>query len=144
MTKGAKKALGYEIRMFLETWRLLARLDENDTTVLHDAVFESALLHTRILADFLLSRGRAAGDIRLEDALPQFKIEQEHRISKLKETWGTQKKKGSPCWELNKKLVHFTDQRVARHDYSRFIKRVLPSMERLMLPLNVASLQKEM
>ena len=127
--------------MFFETWHLLARLDENDTSVLHDAVLESALLHTRILAEFLLSRGRKPGDIRLEDALPQFKIEQEHRIRELKKIWGPNRK-GTPCWELNKKLVHFTDQRVARHDYSRFVKRVLPSMERLMLPLNVV-LQKE-
>ena len=141
MTEGAKKALRYEILMFSETWRLLARWGENDTSVLHAAVLESALLHTRILAEFLLSHGRSAGDIRLEDALPQFKVEQEHRIGQLKEIWGTQKE-GSPCWELNKKLVHFTDQRVARHDYSRFVKRVLPSMERLMLPLNVV-LQKE-
>ena len=109
MTKGAKKALRYEIRMFFETWHLLARLDENDTSVLHDAVLESALLHTRILAEFLLSRGRKPGDIRLEDALPQFKIEQEHRIRELKKIWGPNRK-GTPCWELNKKLVHFTDR----------------------------------
>ena len=54
-----KKALNYEMGMFSKLWHMLDTQEDDlrrRSKHLHDAVLESALLHTRILADFFLSR----------------------------------------------------------------------------------------
>ena len=125
--KGARKALEYEVCMFKELQPLV---HSTQPPVLHDAVVVSVLLHTRILADFLLSRGdRKQGDIRVKDVLPAFVAQHADAIEALRGTWGDRNK--GPCEELNKRLVHFTDRRVGGYDYTAFALKVIPKINSL-------------
>ena len=61
MTETERGALEYEMDMFCELWqRLDAQPTEGgfESRYVHDAVVESALLHTRVLAELGLIRFR--------------------------------------------------------------------------------------
>lgn len=123
--------LGYEIKMYGLTKRQIGTLGSpsNDTElVIKNALVESSLLHTRILVDTILSRGKMKDDIRLRHLIPQTDISNQlsDALAKLKTAWGDSKKKGSPCWTLNKMLAHPTLWRSESYDYGTLANRVDP------------------
>jgi hypothetical protein len=95
-----------------------AQLNDN----VKNAIVESALLHTRILVDLVLSRGQDADDIRLNDLLPTFESE---ALALLKQTYGSRSAPNCPCWTLNKMLAHPTLLRSRSHDYSNMLNDLI-------------------
>ena len=63
------------------------------------AAVESLVMHTRIIADMLLSRDTFPDSIRLQDLLPDFTPS---KLDELRESYGNRNKKNSPCWTINK------------------------------------------
>lgn len=100
---------------------------------LKNAVVESALLHTRILVDILLSRGSDSDDIRLKDILPNF---QSSKIAELRTIYGTRKEDDSPCWVLNKMLAHPTRLRSHEFDYTNLLNSLVPLIVALVVEVN--------
>lgn len=77
--------------------------------ILQAAVVESLVLHTRILADILLSKKGGTDDITLQELLPGFSSPS---VAELSAVYGTQGVKESPCWQFNKLLAHPTTNRI--------------------------------
>src|SRR5690606_34602557 len=104
----------YEVNMLEATCALLESGDPRFakfTQELKNAVVESAVLHSRILADILLSRTdpkRYPDDIRLTDLLPEF---ESSSIARFEVAYGKPAEIGSPCWAFNKMLAHPTTSR---------------------------------
>ncbi|TVQ00305.1 MAG: hypothetical protein EA381_07695 [Planctomycetaceae bacterium] len=116
----------YEVGMFRSMCQLL--MDGNVEyqslpIAIKFAVVESAVLHTRILVDILLSRGSESDDIKLSALAPTFTCSE---IDQLRQSYGGRKEKNSPCWIFNKKLAHATDQRSDRCNYSAQLNRLAP------------------
>jgi hypothetical protein len=110
------RVFDYEATMLLALSKYLSEDDlaKFDWAV-GNAIVESAVLHTRVLAELLLSRGRMADDIRLKDLLPSLDTDS---LRRLGDAYGDQKREGSPCWQFNKLLAHATIQRSDRHNYT--------------------------
>src|SRR5262245_35135 len=85
---------------------------------LRNAVVESALLHTRVLIELLLSRGHETDDIRLLDLLPTF---QSGKLEQLRQMYGNSRTPNCPCWTLNKMLAHPTRLRSNSREYSALL-----------------------
>lgn len=92
------------------------------------AAVESLVLHTRIIVDILLSRDREDDSIRLEDLLPGFSSSY---IDDLKNSYGSSRKKDTPCWIINKRLAHPTKHRLSSTDYSPIINALAPIIKKL-------------
>ena len=117
---------GYEVEQFYRMCKLLkAGNDEYAALPQHmkNAVVESALLHARILADILLSRGTQPDDINLSNLLPGFCPP---TFDKLKCAYGDRHTEWTPCWTLNKMLAHPTLRRGSNHDYTKLLKQLVP------------------
>jgi hypothetical protein len=120
----AWKVLDYEVQMFLGTIHL-RRLSfigkEPKAQIVRNALVESSLLHTRILADIFLSRSTYPDDIHLRD-LGFDNFEEDDTFSKeidaLDQAYGKSKDENSKCWIINKMLAHPTSQRSESYDYS--------------------------
>jgi hypothetical protein len=114
----------YEIDMFRGTLSL-CRSDILASYSRHvqNAIVESLLLHTRTLADILLSSGSEADAISLKTLLPGFVPT---RLEELKKLYGTRKDVGSPCWMLNKWLAHSTTVRSDSFDYVPMMDKLRP------------------
>lgn len=106
----------YEVDMF-KGLLSLCRSDifEQHSRYVQNAIVEALLLHTRILADILLSRDSASDAVTLKTLLPGF---EPSRLAELKRLYGTRNVEGSPCWTLNKHLAHSTNVRSDSHDYT--------------------------
>jgi len=121
----------YEVEMFFLTRsEIPAHLPPQSTAdqVIRNALVESSLLHTRILADILLCRGSAPDDIHLTHLLASGESSPRlaTSIALLKSAWGDRNAEGSVCWTINKMLAHPTLWRTDRYDYGSVANRVDP------------------
>lgn len=117
MTADAWRAFEYEVQMFYAT---RARLkDPGLDTIVHNALVESSLLHTRILVDALLGRSGKSDDVTLHQLLPSAAASRDFECSlaKLKNVYGSYDLPDTPCWILNKRLAHLTRVRGDSFDY---------------------------
>lgn len=99
--------------------------------VLRNALEESAVLHTRILCDILLSRKMDKDDIILEDLLTGWPCDPRYATikpirGKLETLYGNRKNPASPCWEFNKRLMHATSHRGSEYDYRNSLDSIYP------------------
>ena len=97
------------------------------------AAVESLLLHTRIMADILLSRDSSQDAIRLTDLLPGFTPS---KLNKLKEEYGSGSEFESPCWTLNKMLAHPTTLRLRSYDYTPIMKMLGPIIDSIITEID--------
>src|SRR5207244_872549 len=114
----------YEADMFFAMCDLLRSGNQVFAALPHhvrNAVVESALLHTRQLADILLSRGTRTDDINLNALIPNLRPA---RLAELRQLFGTQNTSGCPCWTINKMLAHPTTRRSARYDYTNVLNGI--------------------
>ncbi|HJZ53493.1 MAG TPA: hypothetical protein VKE74_00955 [Gemmataceae bacterium] len=123
---------GYEVEMFGGMCRLLEVGNAEYAALppqVQNAVVESALLHTRQLADILLSRGKGQSrgedqdDIYLSDLLPDF---MPSRFDELKAAYGKRNDEGSACRTINKHFAHPTTHRRASFDYAPLLMQLVP------------------
>lgn len=123
----------HEVEMYFLTRSALRTASKPDSKldkVVGIALMESALLHTRILADILLQRGQSAEDIRLEHLLPEWRSSRDlvAALAAFKAVWGTRGQAHSPCWTLSKTLAHPTRHRPGAFDHRKFFDRVDPAI----------------
>lgn len=124
----------YEIQMYFETRNLLKHLKIKDSKdvinlIIKNATVESQLLHTRIMTDILISKSsREDDDITLNFLLPEWcnSTNGKSLIEKLRNVYGKQNEKDSPCWILNKMLAHPTRWRTDRFDYGKPMRQIEP------------------
>lgn len=119
----------YEVMMFRSMCALLAngnveyaKLSES----LRNAVTECAILHTRQLADILMSRGKLPDDINLKELLPEFKPK---GLDALCHHYGDHRTANTPCWTINKYLAHATSRRGDNFDYTDLLNGLVPLVE---------------
>jgi hypothetical protein len=119
----------YEVDMFKRTLEF-SGIRQNYPDPIPNALVESLLLHTRILVDILLSRGKSKDndDIKLAHLLPGFNPP---RVAELKAAYGNQNKKSSTCWLLNKMLAHATTVRSYQRDYTEMMTKLTPMIDDL-------------
>lgn len=122
----------YEVQMYFETRSIYDTLKANskdlNAKIIDNALVESMVLHTRILVDLLISKGRGNDDIKLESLLPRW-CESElgkQLIYDLEAAYGKNDIENSPCWVFNKKLAHPTQHRTSSHNYYPALKNVAP------------------
>jgi hypothetical protein len=116
----------YEADMFFAMCDLLSNSNQTFAAFPHqvrNAVVESALLHTRQLADILLSRGSRTDDINLNSLIPN---PLPARLAELGHLYGSQNTPYHPCWTINKMLAHPTTQRTASYDYTSLLSGIAP------------------
>jgi hypothetical protein len=125
MTEQAWEAFEYEVEMFFET---RSRIPGADDRIAKNALVESALLHTRILVDTLLSKPRELDDITLKGALPstQWPDGLKAALEQLAAKYGLRNQEGLPCWTLNKRLAHLTAKRGPSWEYAPLLRELDP------------------
>jgi len=120
----------YECQMYVETREALHRAPEDHgrEQVLYNALVESALLHTRILAEIILSRGTESDAIRLEQLIPAWQRADRlaELVATLKREYGNRRTVDSPCWILNKMLAHPTLWRGDSYNYEAVFAKLDP------------------
>ncbi len=118
----------YEVQMFFELCRLLAGARHAAVgEIANNAMVESACLHARVLIDILRSKTSHKGDdIRMDDLLPGFRPPS---LDKLDAAYGDGNTPGTPCWTLNKMIMHPTIMRGSSHDYTNLLNRMLPLIQ---------------
>ena len=131
------KAFEYEVKMFCGARKLMRR--DNLGQIAKNAALESALLHTRILVEALLSRGKKGSDITLADLLPIGKQPPGlcSAIARLDRCYG-HNTRGMLCWTLNKRLAHLTKERGDSYDYWLLFEKIDPLVQevlRIAIPL---------
>jgi hypothetical protein len=94
----------------------------NVAPLLKQALLESGLPHLRLLADMLLSKG-GPDDVKLKDLTAGHTPDW---LSTLETAYGTSKNENSPCWILNKMLVHPSTKRERSYDYSALLNSIGP------------------
>ncbi|MCR4411674.1 MAG: hypothetical protein NUV77_04515 [Thermoguttaceae bacterium] len=123
----------YEVMMFRKMCSLLANGNQEYADLswyVKNAVTESAILHTRQLADILLSRGSQPDDINLQTLLPGF---QPQGLNTLRQHYGDNRTANTPCWTINKRLAHATSQRGDSFDYSSLLNGLVPLLEGILV-----------
>jgi hypothetical protein len=123
----------YEVDMFekLSTGVLVPQqVLDSASPYLGNALVESELLHIRILAELLLSRGssKSKADITLKKLLPGFTSPE---IATLDSLYGDCKKKGTACWTLNKMLAHATYFRADSYNYAPLVTSLARPIRKL-------------
>lgn len=119
----------YELDMFRAMCGLLNTGNTDYTQLRHhvrNAVVESAVLHSRILADIILSRCKMPDDIGLDALLPGFTP---RSLGALQAAYGNSTTAGCPCQTFNKMLAHPTMLRSDSHDYSPVLNKVGPLID---------------
>jgi hypothetical protein len=118
-------AFRYEVWMYRQT-RLLP-IHTFEPLELRNAVVESALLHTRVLIDVLLDHDSKTGDdLLLRDLLPTgYPQPLVERLRLLRKIYGHRHKEESPCWTLNKRVMHLTTVRTLSFDFYNHVFGVL-------------------
>ena len=120
----------YEAQMYVltrvEHQRIVGTKEPNQ--ILMNALVESALLHMRVLVDIILSRGSEKDTIRLEHLIPQWSESTDlaSAVESLKREYGSRSREDSPCWVVNKMLVHPTLWRRNSYDYTAIFGRLDP------------------
>lgn len=96
-----------------------------------NAFVESALIHTRIITQILLSEGWPS-DIKLDALLPSFTTP---NVQRLKDAYGENSDSGSPRSTLNKLLAHSDKSRTDSHNYSAPLNLLVPIIRDLLLEI---------
>lgn len=122
-------AVEYEYMMY---FRSKARKGEClKDLVFHNAMVESQLVHARILADFLTTEQKnpvQKDDVTLGDLLPALRDELNSDIGSFAVQYGTHRAEGTPCWQVNKLIVHLTHHRAGlgqHEDLFELLERIL-------------------
>ncbi len=126
----------YEVDMFRNLCALLATGNPQYQLLSHyiqNAIVESAVLHTRILVDILLSRGSHSDDINLSELVPGFECPE---IDQLRQTYGHRNDDNTPCWAFNKMLAHATGERTDSFDYSAPLNLLAPLINNIVDRIN--------
>jgi hypothetical protein len=119
----------YEVYMFKQMLDIVYKGEHTSfPEPIRNAILESLLLHLRILADILLSRGGFPDDIKLTNLLPGFNSP---LLDKLRNEYGESKMVGSRCWTLNKMLAHPSSLRTSGYNWSQSLTAMRP----IILPL---------
>jgi hypothetical protein len=116
----------YERNMSVALWNRL--VDSNFHALpweVKNAIVESLVLHTRILADILTSKSKYTDDITLQKVLPTFVSA---HIASLTTEYGRQSDVDKPCWQFNKLMAHPTTHRSNCHDYLPALETVWPHL----------------
>ena len=115
------KVLDYEVQMFLGTRHLLSHLQFGEgleAQLAKNAIVESSLIHTRILADIFLSRSKYPDDINLRNLGFDSNSESEVLVKSLEVAYGKTNDKNGNCWTINKMLAHPTTLRSESYNYT--------------------------
>ena len=126
------EVIDYEVSMYFETRSTYESLKSSPkdkiAKVIDNALIESMVLHTRIVVDLLISKGRGNDNIKLRDLMPEWCISEKGKrlIDELELVYGRADIENSPCWIFNKMLAHPTKWRTGSHDYYPALKKVGP------------------
>ena len=96
------------------------------------AISESLILHLRVLAEIILSRGRWPDDINLNELFPNF---HSNSISDLNKAYGLHTERNTPCWRFNKLLAHATTERSDSHNYTDAVEIFTPIIENILVDI---------
>ena len=130
------KVFNYEVKMFKSILKYkpsISLVDQDINNIVHYAISESFILHLRVLADIILSRGTWPDDINLNKLLPKF---HSSNIDRLNSAYGLHTEKNTPCWRFNKLLAHATTERSESHDYTDAIEILVPIIEKILDDIN--------
>lgn len=126
----------YECDQFHAMCQLLVHGNTEHAGLPHyvrNAVVESALLHTRILADLFLSKGTKPDDIHLSGLLPTFASQ---KLTQLEIQYGDSHTEDTPCWTINKMLAHPTSWRSSEYNYTDLLNQVFPLISAVIQEVN--------
>jgi len=130
--------LAYEVRMLSATCEIVLNGDalSQFNKVTANALEESAVLHTRILCEVFLSRGKEADDIVLQTLFPDCKTGSRYgklnrAVTALRSQYGSALSPGTPCWVFNKMMAHPTSRRGYSFDYTDILRKLQPSIWRI-------------
>lgn len=121
----------YEVEMFFAA-RYVLRYGVTDNEAnwpwIRNALSESAVLHTRILIDILLSRKQGVDDILLCALLPDHLAMGPLKplVKSLDTAYGKGNERNSAHWAFNKMLAHPTLHRIGCFDYTSLVSQVDP------------------
>jgi hypothetical protein len=124
--------IDYEVQMYFETRSIFESLKSSskdlNAKIIDNALIESMVLHTRIMVDLLISKGRGNDDIKLKDLRPEWCESNKGRllIDRLGSVYGNADIENIPCWIFNKMLAHPTKWRTVSYDYYPALKKVGP------------------
>jgi len=125
--------IAYEVRMLSATCEIVLKpqLLAAQPKVIANALEESAVLHTRILCEVFLSRGKEPDDIVLTTFFPDLKVNPRYEklrklTRELQQCYGKALAEGSPCWIFNKMMAHPTTRRGHTYDYTQVLRKLLP------------------
>jgi hypothetical protein len=117
----------YEADQFIAMCNLLQPGNRDYAALLlpvQNAVVESALLHTRQLADILLSLDPHTDAIKLKDVYSA--PSEPTRLDELRTAYSDWNTAGSPRQIINKQLAHATTSRSDSYDYTPLINKLAP------------------
>ena len=128
----------YEVTMYWGTRKaidIVSKLPDGD--VIRNAVVESLILHTRILTDILLSKGKSSDDILLKNIMPDWVMRDGHdMLQQSRNAYGKTNIPNSPCWVINKMLAHPTILRTNNFDYSVTLNKIEPIIFKILHALS--------
>jgi hypothetical protein len=132
----------YEVDMLRGTMEICTHCAHVFSWVIQNAIFESLLLHTRILCDILLSRRKCSkgDDIILEMLLPDFRSP---KIQELDKLYGESTDEGKPCWIINKRLAHPTLVRSEGYNHSPWMNQLMPVLFSLVAEIQEVKAKKK-
>lgn len=130
--------VAYEVRMLSATYEIVLEAKKLDALpkVVANALEESAVLHTRVLCEVFLSRGKEADDITFCKLFPGLKTDTRYaelnrRVDRLRRKYGSALVQGTPCWIFNKMMAHPTTRRGPSYDYTALLRDVEPAIWRV-------------
>jgi hypothetical protein len=91
-------------------------------------VIEAGLLHLRAVVEVLLSRSKKADNIKLARLVGKYIPA---RLADLASVYGNDRSTDSPCWVLNKMLVHPTTRRSCQYSYDDILNSLLPLVKEI-------------
>ena len=140
----------YEVFMLLHSTFLsydFEKKTKNIDIALNNALLESRFLHLRTLMDILLSRHKNfEDDINIGHIIDR-KYYTEYLstlLHQLKEIYGTNSKKLSPCWILNRLLTHPSKFREAFYNYSELFIQLFPIIYNILKEIQLISQNDEL
>lgn len=130
--------VAYEVRMLSATCEIVLNAEAlvKLPKVMANALEESAVLHTRILCEVFLSRGKEPDDIALCTLFPDLKTNArygklERLVKGLRAQYGSALAPGTPCWIFNKMMAHPTSRRGPSYDYTGLLRGLRPPIWRV-------------
>lgn len=141
------EVFSYEVQMYWATREFLGSLPHYQSIVgsqlvipvrlLTNAVVESRVIHTRILADIFLEKASGEDDIKLAALYPEWHSDAKltELVEQLSIAYGNSRTEGTPCWVFNKKVAHPTKGRTDRYDYKDTFRKVDPLLRACIIRL---------